>query len=186
MKHLLRSTLAATALLFASLNARAAAPGYVDLGQFKAAAGREFVEVNLHTPLLKFAAMFVDKDDADVAQLLRSIKQVHVNVVGYDDTNRSETTAHVQKLRHDLESQGWSQMVTVQGQEDQDIAIFVKMADDDSIDGLVVTVIDRGEKHAVVVNVIGNIKPEQLAAIGKGLHIDPLAQMELHGHMTRA
>jgi hypothetical protein len=40
-------------------------------------------------------------------------------------------------------------------------------------------VIDSNEKNAVVVNLVGNIKPEQLAAVGKSLHIDPLAHLNL-------
>jgi hypothetical protein len=78
-----------------------------------------------------------------------------------------------------LEGQGWTRVVTVQeGGKDQDVGVYVKMNTDDTIDGVVVTVIDAGEKQAVLVNVVGNIKPEQIAALGRQLHIDPLAQFK--------
>jgi len=55
----------------------------------------------------------------------------------------------------------------------------VKTNSSDGIDGVVVTVIDTGEKQAVFVNVVGDIKPEQLAALGKNLHIDPLEHLKI-------
>lgn len=165
-----------------TLTSRAAATGYVDVGQFKPTDGCQFVEVNLHAPLLKIAAMFVDKDEPDAAALIRSLEQVRVNVVGYNDDTHVATTDRVKTLRRDLEAQGWERMVTVQeGGKAEDVAIYVKMGENDAIAGLVVTVMDTGKREAVVVNIVGNIKPEQLAAIGKGLHIDPLSKLAIHG-----
>ena len=51
------------------------------------------------------------------------------------------------------------------------------MGTDDSVEGLVVTVIDSSKKELVFVNLVGNIKPEQIATIGKRLNIDPLAKL---------
>lgn len=174
--------MAAAAIFAATLSLSAATPGYVDLGKFKAAEGCQFVEVNLHTPVLKFASMFVDKDDPEAAQLIRSLKHVRVNVVGYNDSNRADTTERVMQLRRELETQGWEQMVTVkENGKAEDVAIYIKMAADDSIEGLVVTVLDGNQKQAVVVNVVGSIKPEQLAALGKNLHIDPISHLKITG-----
>jgi len=59
------------------------------------------------------------------------------------------------------------------------VAVFVKTNEREGIDGIVVTVLDPNEKQAVFVNVVGDIKPEQIAALGKNLHIDPLAHLKL-------
>jgi hypothetical protein len=169
------------ALVFLATSARSAERGYVDIGKFTPANGCEFVEVNLHAPLLKIACLFIDKDEPEVAALIRSLKHVRVNVVGFDDTNRRDTTDRVRSIRAGLEAQGWSQTVTVQDKGDaQDVAVYVKMNEDNSIDGVVVTVIDMSARQAVFVNVVGNITPEQLAAVGKGLDIQPLTHLSLH------
>ena len=69
-------------------------------------------------------------------------------------------------------------MVTVkESGKAEDVTVFVKMAADESIDGLVVTVIDSRKREVVFVNLVGNIKPEQLALIGKRLNIEPLSHL---------
>ncbi|ACB76453.1 DUF4252 domain-containing protein [Opitutus terrae] len=189
MNRFLRHALATTALAVTALTVHAGEAGYVDLGQFKPADGCQYVEVNLHAPLLKFAAAFVDKDEPELAKLIRDLKRVRVNVVGYNDTTRADTTDRVQGLRRELEKQGWMQIVTVQQQGEKDaddVAIYVKMAADESVDGLVVTVLDTRQDQAVVVNIVGNIKPEQLVALGKGLHIEPLAQLRMKSDAKRS
>jgi hypothetical protein len=178
MKSILRRSTAVLAFSLVALGAQAATAGYVDIGKFKPADGCQFVEVNLHAPLLKFASVFVDKEEPEVAALIRSVKHIRVNVVGYDESTRAETTERVEGIRRELEGQGWTQMVTVkQTDETEDVAVFVKMAADDSIDGIVVTVIDSGKRQVVFVNLVGNIKPEQVAMIGKRLNIEPLSNL---------
>ncbi|HVU24382.1 MAG TPA: DUF4252 domain-containing protein [Opitutus sp.] len=180
MKSPLRVAAFALACSLVSLTARAAEPGAVDLAKFVPADGCEYVEVNLHPAVLKFASVFVDKNNPEVATLLRNLKRVRVNVVGYNDTTREDTTARITKIRDRLETEGWSKIVTArQGDKDEDVAVFVKTNNSDGIDGIVVTVLDSREKHAVFVNIVGDIKPEQLAAIGKQLNIDPLEHLHI-------
>lgn len=169
-------TFAAALALAASV--RAADAGYVDLGKFKSAENCQYVEVNVGAPLLKFAAIIAGHHDKEAAALIRDLKHVRVNVVGYDESNRAETLERVQGIRRDLEAQGWVRTVTARtaGQA-EDVAVYVKMAADDSIEGVVVTVLDGGEKQAVVVNVVGNIKPEQIAKLGRGLNLDCLTHL---------
>jgi hypothetical protein len=45
-----------------------------------------------------------------------------------------------------------------------------------AVPGLTAVVMD-GKEHAVFVNVVGEIKPEQLALLGDKLHIDPLKKI---------
>ena len=100
--------------------------------------------------------------------------------MGYNDKTREETAAHIESIRHELETQGWSRIVTArENRHDGDVAVFVKTNSNDGIDGLVVTVLDSNEKHAVFVNIVGDIKPDEIAAIGKRYHIDPLEHLEL-------
>lgn len=180
--YLLRSCLFLTGFalatpLIAQVNRDA---GYVDLGKFTAAAGCEYVEVNLKSGLLKFTAAIVAKEEPEAAELLRNLKLVRVNVVGINDSNRRETVAHVTALRAELEKLGWEKVVTVldsTGEKGDDVAIYMKSDGDESIAGLVVTVLGKNSE-AVVVNVVGNIRADQIAKLGEKLDLKPLRDLK--------
>jgi hypothetical protein len=46
----------------------------------------------------------------------------------------------------------------------------------EAVEGVVVTVLD-GKKQAVLINIVGDIRPEKLGAIGERFNIDPLKQL---------
>lgn len=166
--------------LTANAFAEALPPGQVDFGTFSPpASGREFVEVNISGNVLSLATKFLEKDQPDVAQVLKGLQLVHVNVIGLDDQNRSDVEARVQNIRKDLEAKGWERIVKVQ-EKGQDVGVYLKTQNKDTVQGLAVVVIDGG-KEAVLVNVVGDIKPDQLSMLGDKLNIDPLKKL---GHQT--
>ena len=184
MNRFLRSTLAAAALSAAFATTSFAAstnnePGFIDIASFMPAAKGEYVEVNLTPGLLKFVAKLAAHEDAEAAELIGSLKRVRVNVVKLDDANRADTIAKIDGARRQLESAGWTQVVTVREHNDGDnVDVHVKQNADDSIEGLVVTVIDpRGE--AVFVNLVGNIRAEQLTKIADKLDIPSLNKVHV-------
>ena len=154
-------------------------PGYVDVGQLMASAKGKFVEVNLSTNMLKFAAKLAARQEPEAAELIGNLKRIRVNVVSLDDTNRKDAVAQIESIRRKLEAQGWTQMVTVREQEGGDnVDIHVKQHGDDTIEGLVVTVIDhKGE--AVFVNIVGNINADQISKVAENLNIEPLKQIRV-------
>ena len=178
----LRSLVAAaglSAVLCAASFAAETEPGYVDVGQLMASAKGKFVEVNLSTGMLKFAAKLAARQEPEAAELIGNLKRIRVNVVSLDDSNRKEAVAQITSIRQKLEAQGWTQMVTVREQDGGDnVDIHVKQHGDDIIEGLVVTVIDhKGE--AVVVNIVGNISAEQISKVAENLNIEPLKQLRV-------
>lgn len=177
MKNSLTPSLAAL-LIAASftLNAGAAAAvGQVDFGKFTAPGqGGEFVEIQLKSNLLGLAAQLVGKAEPDAARILSSVESVRVNVVGLNDENREELTKRVQSIRADLNTQGWEHIVKVQGKTGEDVGIFTKTRGSEALAGVVITVIDP--EHVVLVNVVGDIKPEQIAALGESLKIRHLKE----------
>jgi hypothetical protein len=182
MNNLLRSALAATALSLASALPVSAAPeiGAVDFGSFSAGPQSKFVEVNVQSGLLKFAAKIAASQEPDAAELLNNIRHVRVNVVGLDETNRAATVARVESIRAELEKKGWEKIVTAREPKKggtDDIAIYM-MSNEETIHGVVVTVIE-GKGEAVLVNVVGNIRAEQLARLGEKLDIKPLSKLKL-------
>ena len=187
----LRSVLIASGLSLALAAAVHAAdatnePGYVDIGQMMPASKGQFVEVNLSSGLLKFAAKIASRQEPEAAELIGSLKRIRVNVVSLDDSNRAATIEKIESVRRKLETQGWTQMVTVREKDGGDnVDIHVKQRGDDAIDGLVVTVIDhKGE--AVFVNIVGNINADQISKIADKFDIEPLKHVHMkHGHKAK-
>ena len=149
-------------------------PGQVDFGKFAPPGdGSQFVEVQINSNLLSLAARMVEKQQPDAAKLLRSVQLVHVNVVGLTDKNRAELEKRVQQIRHDLDAQGWDHNVAVQDKDGQDVGIYTKTRGGEALAGLAITVIQPKEQ-VVLINIVGDIRPEQVAALGDKLDIKPL------------
>jgi hypothetical protein len=160
-------------------------PGQVDFGSFSPPKnGGQFVEVNVPAALINLASQIVAKDDPEVAKLLNGLKLVKVNVIGLDAENRPDVEKRAQKVRQDLSGNGWERVVTVQ-EKDQDVSVYLKMDSKGAVQGLTAVVIN-GKDQAVFANVVGDIKPEQLAMLGDKLHIKPLKDLgigkEKHEH----
>jgi len=180
MKTIIRYSLA-LAVLTAGVGFNVLAgppPGQVDFGKFTPPGdGGQFVEVQINSNLLSLAAQMVEKQQPDAAKLLRSVQLVHVNVIGLTDENRAELEKRVRQIRHDLDAEGWDHNVVVQDQNGQDVGIYSKTRGSEALSGLAITVIDP--KHDVVlVNIVGDIRPEQVAVLGDKLNIKPLKDID--------
>jgi hypothetical protein len=189
MNNLIKSSLTAAILSLALSVASYAAetePGFVDVGQLMASAKGKFVEVNLSTGMLKFAAKLAARQEPEAAELIGNLKRIRVNVVSLDDSNRKDAVAQINSIRQKLETQGWTQMVSVREQDGGDnVDVHVKQHGDDVIEGLVVTVIDhKGE--AVVVNIVGSINADQIAKVAENLNIEPLKKLRVKIKHDRA
>jgi hypothetical protein len=164
------------ALLSTSLRAEDPALGYVDFGTFSpSAAGGQFVEIHIKSNLISMVARLAEKSEPEIAQVLRGLQLVQVNVISLKDDNRAEVEARVRQIRADLDKQGWERVVTAQ-QKNEDVSIFVKTRGEEAVQGLVVTVLE-GNREAVLVNIVGDIRPEKLAVIGERFNIEPLKKL---------
>jgi hypothetical protein len=179
MKNLICHSLAITVLAAGvSLNVLAdPSSGQVDFGKLATPGnGGEFVEIQVNSNLLSLAAKLVEKQQPDAAKLLRGVQLVRVNVIGLTDENRNELTNRVRQLRHDLDAQGWERNVNVQQKDGEDVGVYTKTRGGESLAGLVITVIEPKDE-VVLVNIVGDIKPEQVAALGEDLNIKPLEKI---------
>ncbi len=178
MKSLRTSLLAAAcaAGLAFTTTVLAAAPGEIDFASLlTGTASTKNIEINLPEPLLAFASALTKTQDADAAALIKDLKHVRVNVLGLDDSNRADLTARMQKIRAELAAQGWLRTVNVQDNGD-DVAVLVKIGQNSAIEGLAVTVLSKNNE-AVFVNIVGNIDPARIAAIGERYGIDHLKKI---------
>jgi len=183
MNAILRSSACTAALLLASASANFAAAdpgaGYVDFGKIAPTGEGRFVEVDLPEGLIKFAAKLTSKHEPQAAEVLGNLKHLRVNVVELSDTNREDIVGRVKAIRQELQSQGWHQVVNVREQpKGDDVQVFAKMRGEEAIEGLVVTVISD-QKEVVLVNIVGDIKPEQIATLAERFDIEPLKKIRV-------
>src|SRR5438093_12706276 len=116
MKHVIRDMLALAVLsAFASIGVCADNPpaGYIDFGKFSPpASGGEFVEVHIKSNLISMAARLVEKSEPDLAELIRGLQLIRVNVIGLDEENRAEVDKRVKNIRSKLHAHGLERFVT--------------------------------------------------------------------------
>lgn len=179
MKRALRSLslgLAVAATTVATAVMAAEGPGFVDFGKLSpSASGGEFVEVNIQSNLISMVARLARAHEPEVADLIGGLKAIRVNVIGLRDDNRAEVEQQVKSIREQLAAKGWERIVTVQ-QDKQDVGVYMKTRGDEAVEGLVVTVLDGGSE-AVLVNIVGSIKPEQITTLGERFNIEPLKKI---------
>jgi hypothetical protein len=177
MKHLIhRSFAIATLAAGLSFNAYAEPPsGRVDFGTFAAPdKGGEFVEVQINTNLISLAAQLVEKEQPEIAKTIRSVESIRVNVIGLTGENRDEMKKRVQKIRSDLDAKGWERNVNVQDKGGEDVGVYTRTRGGEALAGLAIIVIDKDD--VVLANIVGDIKPSQVAALGESLDIKPLKE----------
>lgn len=160
LSRLVPATLLAAGLLVAA-TARAS-DALVTFEDMPASSTGQVVDINVPHSLLAVAAMATDKSDHETAELLRQLQFVRVNVVKLDAGNRDEAIEHIRRVRESLKD--WRKIVSVRQANGEDVDIRMKCRADDTIEGFVITVIQPGQ-NAVFVNVVGDLKPDQLGRI---------------------
>lgn len=165
-------TIACILFSVTSLSAAGSA-GAVDFADIPGPSGNgEQVEVQVPRNLIAIAARVVAREQPEVAKLLESIESVRVRVVGLDEGNRVAVQERMADVRADLVKNGWQKVVSVRDSGD-DVAVFMRTGADDVIEGVTVTVIS-GNSEAVFVNIVGSVRPDQIADIAGAMHIPHL------------
>lgn len=173
--RLLASSLLCTGLLLCAATSHAS-DALVDFGALPAPASGECVEVNLPPALLAIASSATEKSDHETADLIRHLRLVHINVVKLDDSNRTQAIDHIRRFRESLKN--WKQVVSVREPNGDDVDIRMKCRDDNTIEGFVITVLES-KGDAVFVNIVGDLKPDQLGALAARLPIPGMPTLGL-------
>ena len=153
-------------------------PGYVDFSSLTALTnGEPTVEIILKAPLLNMVTNLIRSEDEEAADFISRLLHVTVNVFDGDDNNAEEIADSMQEISADLDDQGWERVVRVR-ESGEHVDIYVRMSDDaDIIHGLAVMVAGRSE--TVLVNIVGDISGNDLAALGRRFDIDELQGLEV-------
>ena len=109
-------------------------PGEVDFGQFaELARNAKYVDIQVSHTLISLASHFVQKEQPEVASLLRSVELIRLNVIGLNDENRDEMVKRVREIRARLDQQGWQRVIVVQQKSGETVGIYVKTGAGDAV-----------------------------------------------------
>ena len=142
-------------------------PGYVDFGELNGMFGEPSVQIAVGGSLLKFVSALSAQADPQASELFERLHGVRVSV--FENPTMTESTVeYVETITSKLSQQGWESVVTV-NKDDEQVRIFMKF-NGDIVEGI--TVIALEEDEAVFVNVIGDLKPDELGKVMNNFDID--------------
>ncbi len=129
----------------------------------------ETVEVNLDQNMLELARKFIvlkgkNSEEAAVRDLLQNLKGVYVRSFRFANAGEY-SLSDVDKFRSQFNGGGWNKIVDVRSSRagGENAGVYLK-ANGDEIQGIVV--IAAEPKELTVVNILGNIRPEQIQELG--------------------
>jgi len=125
------------------------------------------MSLSIGPTLLRFAAKYID-DDPEIRDLLRSLDGVRVRIYEIDG-NPQRVAARIGTMSEHLQSEGWEPVVLVR-EKNEETHMLLRMSGD-RIQGMTVLTTD-GYSEAVVVNLMGDIRPEQFGDVMVALNVD--------------
>jgi hypothetical protein len=145
-----------------------AQPSALDFARLDTYFGEEpLVEVNLTGSLLRLASAAMAEDEPETSALLDGLDAVTVRIYALSSA-LTDLDADLADLGHQLEADGWQTFVRVrandrrEGDEPEDVWIYVREAGGDAFGGLVVMALDEDEDQAAFVAIDGLIAPDQI------------------------
>ena len=142
-------------------------PGYVDFGELNTIFGEPSVQIAVGGTLLGFVSALSAHEDPEAAELFKRLHGVRVSVFE-NPAVTEDTRAYVKTVSSGLSQQGWESVVTVNS-DDEQVRVFMKFNGED-VEGITVMALEEDE--AVFVNVIGDLKPDELGKVMENLDID--------------
>ena len=159
--------LLALALGGCGLTAPRSNPGFADLDSLGIADTDRVLTLSIGPALLRFAARHVE-DDPDTRALLESLDGVRIRIYEIDG-DAARVAARMEGMSRKLEDGGWERVLLVRDQNEQ--AHMLLKLEGDRVSGMTVLVSD-GDAEAVVINLMGNIQPQQFGGVMAALDVD--------------
>ncbi len=152
-------------------------PGYVDFSTLTdRATGEPTVEISLKAPLLTMMTGLIRAEDDMAADFVSKLLNVTVNVFESDDIDVDNVTDSMSEIADNLDDQGWDRVVRVR-EDDDHVDIYVRMSNSvDLIHGIAIMVASSGNE-TVMVNIVGDISSNDIAALGRRFDIDELSDL---------
>jgi len=160
------------ALTGCGLTASKRSEGYADLGALQVSGLRTTSSLSVGRMPLQLAARFA-LDEPDDQQLLRGLHGVRVQVYELDERSRGKFNRGAEQLLHQLEDQGWEPAIVVR-EAGELVQVLVKL-DGETLQGM--TIVAREKEEATVVNLMGELKPDDVLASAQFFDTDLLQSL---------
>ena len=125
------------------------------------------VTISIGPTLLHFAASHIE-DDPELAAMLRGLDGIRIRVYEIDGS-ASRVSTRIRGMSQELRDDGWEPVALVREQEE--VMHFLVKVHDGKLCGLTLLTSD-GESEAVVINLMGEIQPEQFSEVMLALDVD--------------
>lgn len=163
----LTASLSILLLSACGITAPRSSDGFADLESLGMRDTDQVVNLSIGPTLLHFAAAYID-DDPEIRDLMRSLDGVRVRVYEIDG-DASRVAARIHDMSQHLQADGWESVLLVR-EEHEETHMLLRNSDG-HISGMTVLTSD-GESEAVIVNLMGEIHPEQFGGVMLALDVD--------------
>ena len=142
-------------------------PGYVDFGELNSIYGEPKVNISIGGALLGFVGAMAKNSNPETATIFNKLKGVRVSVYATGGDSGAALD-QVNRVKNLLTASDWQPIVQI-NEDDEQVQIFMKM-DGDKMNGLTLMAVD--DEEAVFINVIGQLDPNELAAVMDNFDVD--------------
>jgi len=155
------------ALSACSLTAPRSSAGYADLESLGIRDVDRVMTLSIGPALLRFAAAHID-DDPEMKALLRGLEGVRIRIYEIDG-DAGRVASRINTMSRHLQDDGWEPVVSMR--EGSEATYMLLRVVDQQVRGMTVLVSD-GDSEAVVINLMGDIRPEQFGEVMVALDAD--------------
>jgi hypothetical protein len=141
--------------------------GFADLESLGMRDTNRVLNLSIGPTVLHIAARFID-EEPEVRELLRSLDGVRVRVYEIDG-DAKRVAMRINDMSQHMQADGWEPVLLVR-EENEETHMLLRISDG-RINGMTVLVSD-GDSEAVIVNLMGEIHPEQFSDVMIALDVD--------------
>lgn len=150
-----------------SLTAPRSSAGFADLESLGIRDVDRVMTLSIGPALLRFAAAHID-DDPEVKALLKGLEGVRIRIYEIDG-DAGRVAERINTMSRHLQEDGWEPVVSMR--EGSEATYMLLRVIDQQVRGMTVLVSD-GDSEAIVINLMGDIRPEQFGEVMVALDAD--------------
>jgi hypothetical protein len=154
---------------------RSRPPGYVDGASLIERAGEDAlsVEISLHGALLKA----ITRADPELAKMAGGLESIHAVILDLEQVpSRDDVLGLVDRIQRDLRSSGWERLARMK--EGGSLIQVMLLNDEESIQGIVVLVVDEDDDQVIFANVAGKLDLAAIERLGEEMDIPGLKELD--------
>jgi hypothetical protein len=154
-------------------------PGYVDPKAFLELAGDDNldVEVTIGPAMVRLMSSAIRESEPDLHEALSGLAGLYTAIIDVsDETLRTRSDTLVRDTIARLEKGGWERLARVRD-ESSNLNVLVHGLNEETIDGLLVLILDKSDETVVFVNLHGKIDLAHLQAIAEQMDVPGLDEI---------